>query len=76
MRIAESAKGRQKRAAAAGNADPLADIDAWQEVRVNRDVVCAQCARVIGRGEHAAFGVSGNPTAPKVWLCSACAGKL
>lgn len=74
LRIAESAKGKSKRPAADG--DPLADIDAWQGVRVNRDVVCAQCARAIARGERAFVGISGDPTAPKIWLCSACEERL
>lgn len=76
MRIAESAKGRGKRPAGPGDADPLADVEAWQEVRVNREVVCAQCARVIDRGEHAFFGIGSDPAAPKVWLCSACEQRL
>ena len=74
LRIAESAKGRGKRSPADG--DPLADVEAWQEVRVNREVVCAQCARVIARGERAFFGIGSDPAAPKVWLCSACEERL
>ncbi len=74
LRIAESAKGRGKRAAAAG--DPLAEVEAWQQVRVNREVVCAQCARVIDRGERAFFGLGSDPDAPKVWLCAACEQRL
>lgn len=76
LRIAESAKGRGKRPAAAADADPLAGVEAWQDVRVNREVVCAQCARVIARGEHAFFGIGSDPDAPKVWLCSACEQRL
>ncbi len=75
LRIAESAKGRSKRPAPA-DGDPLADIEAWQEVRVNRDVVCAQCARVIPRGERAFFGVGSDPNAPKIWLCNVCEERL
>ena len=76
MRIAESAKGRGKRPSEPGDADPLADVEAWQEVRVNREVVCAQCARVIDRGERAFFGIGSDPSAPKVWLCAACEQRL
>jgi hypothetical protein len=75
MRIAETAKGRSRRSAGAAS-DPLAAVEAWQPVRLNRDVVCAQCARVVARGEQAAFGISGDPSAPKVWLCAACAARL
>lgn len=77
MRIAESAKGRGKRKGAAEHDDdPLASVEAWQQVRLNRDVVCAQCARLVARGEEGAFGVSDDPSAPKVWLCASCAQKL
>jgi hypothetical protein len=76
LRIAETAKGRGKRKASSASLDPLADVEAWQPVRLNRDVVCAQCARIAGRGEQAAFGIGGDPTDPKVWLCASCAQKL
>jgi hypothetical protein len=73
LRIADSAKGRGRRA---GALDPMAGIEAWQQVLLNKDVVCAVCARVVPRGEQAAFGVGGDPSAPKVWLCASCAAKL
>jgi hypothetical protein len=77
MRIAETAKGRGRRSSGPpGAGDPLAAIDAWQEVLLNRDVVCAQCARLVEKGEKAAFGVSSDPSAPKLWLCAVCAGTL
>jgi hypothetical protein len=75
-RIADSAKGRQKRAGEAAGIDPLAAVEAWQQVLLNRDVVCAVCARHVARGERAAFGVGGEPGAPKIWLCAACAERL
>jgi len=75
MRIAESAKGRGRRTTPAAG-DPLADVDAWHEVLLNKDVVCAQCARLVERGSKAAFGVGSDPTAPKLWLCAVCAGTL
>lgn len=78
LRIAESAKGRSKRSAAsaAGDEDPMQGVEAWQEVRLNKDVVCATCARVVPRGDRAAFGIGGDPSAPKVWLCAVCAARL
>jgi hypothetical protein len=77
LRIADSAKGRKRSAAAArSDADPLEGVEAWQEVRLNKDVVCAQCARIVPRADRAAFGVGGDPGAPKVWLCAACAARL
>ncbi len=75
LRIAESAKGRSKRAAPS-DSDPLATVEAWQDVSLNRDVVCAQCARVVKKGERGSFGISPDPLAPKVWLCAACAARL
>jgi hypothetical protein len=77
LKIAESAKGRGRgRRPSPGAGDPLADVEAWQEVLLNKEVVCAQCARLVGRGEKAAFGVTSDPNAPKLWLCAACAVKL
>ena len=76
LRIADSAKGRGRRPPAGSGKDPLADIDAWQGVRLNKDVVCAVCARLVPRGEQASFGVGGDPDAPKVWLCASCTAKL
>ena len=80
MRIADSAKGRKRSAAAtaavASDADPMEGVEAWQEVRLNKDVVCAQCARIVPRGDRAAFGLGGDPGATKVWLCAVCAARL
>ena len=73
LRIADSAKGRGRRNAAV---DPMEGIDAWQQVLLNKDVVCAQCARVVPRGEQAAFGIGDAPMASRVWLCASCAAKL
>jgi hypothetical protein len=75
LRIAETAKGRGRRTPAA-SLDPMAGVEAWQEVLLNKDVVCAQCARLVPRGERAAFGVGGDAAAPRVWLCAVCAARL
>ena len=75
LKIAESAKGRSKRPSPSAG-DPLAEVEAWQDVLLNKDVVCAQCARLVERGSKAAFGVTGDPAAPKLWLCTVCAGTL
>ena len=76
IRIAESAKGLGKRAATGKGNVAVAEIEAWQEVLLNRDVLCAQCGRVVERGERAAFGIGSDPTAPKLWLCATCAAAL
>ncbi|HEY2744936.1 MAG TPA: hypothetical protein VGL86_09955 [Polyangia bacterium] len=75
IRIAESAKGLGKRAAS-GKTLALGEVEAWQEVLLNRDVICAQCGRVVERGEKAAFAVVSDPTAAKLWLCATCAAAL
>jgi hypothetical protein len=74
LRIAESAKGRGKRAAMTPSA--LAAVEAWQEVLLNRDIQCARCGILVARGSKAAFGIGDDPAAPKIWLCASCAQKL
>ncbi len=73
LRIAESAKGRRKRATPP---ESITAVDAWQEVLLNRDVECARCGLAIARGSRAAFGVGGDPAAPKIWLCTTCSQRL
>jgi hypothetical protein len=67
-RIAESARGRRT------GDDAVAEVDAWQELLVNREVACAKCERTLVRGEHG-FGSVGGGSA-RVWLCAGCAGRL
>jgi hypothetical protein len=68
-RIAESARGRR-----GGGDETFADVDAWQELLVNREVACARCQRSLARGERA-FGSVGGGTA-RQWLCAVCAERL
>ncbi len=50
-------------------------VEAWQEVRVNRDTACAHCGRALGRGKPALLGmVSDGKVRP--WLCPTCAALL
>jgi hypothetical protein len=67
-RIAESARGRR------GGDDAFADVDAWQELLVNREVACARCERALARGERAFASVGGGSA--RRWLCAACAQQL
>jgi len=66
-RIAESARGRR-------GEDAVADVDAWQELLVNRETSCARCGRALARGERAFGSVGGG--AARVWLCATCAQQL
>lgn len=68
QRIAAAARGDVR--------DPLDGVDAWQEVVLGRDQRCARCGRPLSRGETALMGVTEDPTAPRPWLCQACAKKL
>jgi hypothetical protein len=66
-RIAESARGRRGDSAAD-------DVDAWQELLVNRVANCARCGRALERGERA-FGSVGGAGA-RLWICPICSKQL
>ena len=68
-RIAESARGNNAR-------DPVETVDAWQEIVLGRDQVCARCRAALPRGRKALMGISDVPGAPRLWLCSSCGKKL
>ena len=76
MKLAASARGEGPRAqpgaAPATPSDPLAAVEAWQDVIVNQPTVCIQCQTPLKRGAHAFRGVSAMPGAASVWLCPAC----
>jgi len=67
-RIAESARGRRGEGI-------LDDVEAWQELRVNKAVVCARCSKDVERGARA-FGSVGGSSATRAWLCAECAEAL
>lgn len=54
----------------------LDDVEAWQEVLVNKPVNCTRCSIDLGRGQKALRGLTAMPTAPSVWLCLDCLDKL
>lgn len=54
----------------------LDDIDAWQEVVVNRPARCAQCDAALARGQRAFRGLSSVPGTPPAWLCPSCLSSL
>jgi hypothetical protein len=67
-RIAESARGQAR--------DPVDHVDAWQEVVLGKDQVCARCRDQLPRGRKALMGVTDVPGAPRLWLCAPCGKKL
>jgi hypothetical protein len=64
-RIAESSRGQDA-------ADPLAGVEAWNRVVLNRDVRCARCGVEIAKGEEgfAGLALQGGPI--RAWLCARC----
>lgn len=54
----------------------LDEVDAWQDVIVNRPGQCAQCDTPLVRGQHAFRGLSSKAGAAPVWLCASCIEKL
>ena len=57
-------------------ADPLAHVDAWNRVTLNKNVDCASCGNAVTRGSEGALGVSSDPSAPTTWLCGTCLDSL
>jgi hypothetical protein len=72
--------------ARAARSDPrLEEVDAWQEVRVNREVTCASCGTVLPRGSAALLGLllgappsasSSSSRQTRLWICLACGDAL
>ncbi len=68
--IARAARGESTRAASpASPASPtaLADVLAWQPVRLGKNAVCAQCNAILARGRDAALGAGTT-----LVLCTEC----
>jgi hypothetical protein len=76
-RIAASAQGEPPAARTPGppdlERDALDGVVAWQEVVVARPARCARCGSALRRGTRALTGLSDTPSAPRAWLCLACA---
>jgi len=64
-RIAESARGEN-------GPDPLAPVEAWNRVVLNRNVTCTKCGVEIVKGEEGCAGLSGQGGPTRAWLCSRC----
>ena len=82
--LAESAKGFSAKHGDSGKQDKataqtdeaLDNVEAWQEVIVNKPVKCQKCATELGRGTKAFRGVSSVAGAAPVWLCAECINNL
>ena len=66
-RLADAARGRVR--------DPLESVDAWQEVMVGRDQICARCGNTLSRGARALLGVVADNSA-RPWMCLPCSTQL
>lgn len=54
----------------------LDNVDAWQDVIVNKPGQCIECGKDLNRGERAFRGLTTAPEIPVVWLCSDCIATL
>ncbi len=74
--VARSAKGGSRAAVERlPSLRPFAEVDAWQEVLVNRDAECAQCGAALTRGKAALLGLVAEGTS-RPWLCLSCGSQL
>ncbi len=79
-RVAATARGRGSGRPRA-DADParvdgdLADVDAWNEVVLNRELQCSRCGAVLAKGASAFTGVGGSDPA-RSWLCTTCRAEV
>jgi RNase P subunit RPR2 len=81
MRVDAAGQGEREAAAPdpeSGPADaaPMANVYAWNRVRLNRAATCAGCAAALTRGSDGFVGLSDQPSDPRVWLCAACGEAL
>ena len=85
LKLAASARGENAKTAPpaqhtapgshASAAELLADVDAWQDVIVNKPTQCVSCSIELKRGTRAFRGLNNANTA-SVWLCSDCLENL
>lgn len=74
LRLAASARGQGARPAppAAPSGALLDQVEAWQDVIVNRPVPCLKCGTELKRGQRGFRGLTSVPGTPAAWLCPAC----
>ena len=56
-------------------ADPLANVFAFQAVRLARQATCAKCKTELSVGTTAHLGLNDGNDAPKIFVCEACVPK-
>lgn len=61
---------------APGSPGSVTDVIAWQEVVLNREMACSECAQTIERGGRGLKSLSEGPPSQALWLCRGCAKKL
>lgn len=79
LKLAATARGEKPRStdsAAPDNSDPLAQVEAWQDVIVNKPCQCQRCGTDLARGQHAFRCLGTAPSQPSVWLCPDCLAAL
>jgi hypothetical protein len=62
--------------AAPTTAEALDSALAWQEVVMGRERPCARCGNPLAKGDQGFLGVLEDPTAPRPFICPACATAL
>jgi len=73
-KIAATARGEFQQPAE--KEEILEEVEAWQDVIVNKACQCLQCETVLKRGNHAFRGISTPNLAQVVWLCHSCIENL
>jgi hypothetical protein len=64
-RIAETARGED-------GTEPLAGVEAWNRVVLNRNATCTGCGAEIAKGEEGYAGLGGPSGRKRAWLCDRC----
>lgn len=54
----------------------LSHVYAWNELVLQRSVVCSGCGAEVPRGARGFVGLSDQPRAPRVWHCQSCVEAL
>ena len=76
LEIADTARRGAERVREAANNRPGMEIYGWQDLILNRDERCRDCAIELDRGKQAFRGLSDRPDAKPTFLCAVCVAKL